>query len=143
MFGCANEQRCEGLHVQVECRTASIQNQFEAYDSLVIRIPFFKNLMRAHKQGRLGDIEDVSLALADCRHKALNPRNLMIRLGIENRMSAKSRDGGKLHAWDGTFRNIAYCADDCTMFHMKKPDIHCTSHAATQQFGLLFLIQKR
>ena len=134
-FGYSNEQPCEGLHAQVERKTGSITNRTEAYDSLCIRVPFFRDLMLAQKQGRLGNIEDVALGLADCLHQARNPKTLITLLGFENHKSCKGDAGEDLHSWDSRFRQVVYCADDYTMFHMKKPDIHFTSDAAMPELG--------
>ena len=118
-FGYSNEQWCEGLHAKIERGTGLATNRSEAYDSLIIRLPFFRDLLRdAHVQ-RYGMFEDTVRAVTDCLHTARNPKSLIFVLGLARHPAVI----GEKHPWSFVFREVAYCNDEQTLFHMPTPKI--------------------
>ena len=79
-FGWSNETRCEGQHAYIGRSVSHLYNRSEAYDSLVLRLPFFRSLMQgASKQGS----EEVALKLTECLHTARNPKTLVATLCLQ------------------------------------------------------------
>ena len=124
-FGYSDEQRCEGLHAKVERLSGHSHNRTVAFDSLVLRLPFFRDMMRSADKGMLGGYDNATMSLADCLHTARNPRTVIARLGLSSHPSLKvtAAKGEDHHSWDRVFREVVYCSDDYTMFHQQPPEI--------------------
>ena len=119
-FAYSNETPCEAQHAYVNRTTAYLYNRTEAYDSLVLRIPFFRSLMQ--DGGLKRNSEQVVLSLVECLHTARNPKTLIATLGLQNHHSLQQR-WEELHPWNSLYREVLYCNDEYTLHHLPSPDI--------------------
>ena len=119
-FGYSNENPCEAQHAYLNRTTAYLYNRTEAYDSLVLRMPFFRSLMQ--DGGLKRSSEQVALGLAECLHAARNPKTLIATLGVQNHDGIQQQQE-ELHPWNSVYREVLYCNDEYSLHHMPSPDI--------------------
>ena len=119
-FGYSNETPCEAQHAYIGRTVAYLYNRTEAYDSLVLRMPFFRSMMQGG--GLKRSSEQVALGLAECLHASRNPKSLLTTLGLQNHHFIQQRED-ELHPWHVTYREVLYCNDEYTLHHMPTPDI--------------------
>ena len=103
LFGWSSEYTDEGQHARVKRRVGNIVNRSEAYNSLVLRLPYFVNLFKRFPHYRN--------FVAECLQRARNPLTLLLRLGFEHHPCVIAGRREKLHKWSRHWRQVLYHPD--------------------------------
>ena len=118
-FGWSCEYAVEGLHAKIERGAGNVTARREAYNSLLLRLPWFKEMLQ-----RCPAKKD---ELADALYRARNPKQLLAELGFSSHPVWVQADQDRTHAWDPVFRDIMYQADLYARFIASPPTIKMVS----------------
>ena len=118
-FRWSREYAVEGLHAKIERGAGNVTACREAYNSLLLRLPWFKEMLK-----RCPAKKD---ELADALYRARSPKQLLAELGFSSHPVWVQADLDRTHAWDPVFRDIMYQADLYSRFIASPPPIETVS----------------
>ena len=127
MFGSCDETPVEAVHARLERRVGCIHHRGEAYDSLILRMDYYRMLMQ--KDAKCKDIVN------DVLTSAKNPRGMLKTLGFGQHPALLELIADKAHPWDCYHRKILYHADMRTLYHDEPVDIELVDNAPPDEPG--------
>ena len=110
-----DETPVESLHARLERTVANFHNRSMAYDSLQLRMWFFRKLQARHATF----IDDLAGYLSE-NH---SPGTMATALGFGKHPGIPPRGGRRL--WDKAWAHVVYRSDVQTLFHTKTPALEC------------------
>ena len=115
LFTLCVEYSLEGEHAKIERKVGNIVNRTEAYNSLVLRLPFFAKLFK-----RFPHVREI---VSSCIEGIRNPLDLLLQLGFQNHPAVIDARQQKTHRWSRIWRQILYHADLYSLYEQVVPDI--------------------
>ena len=114
-FSSVDETRVENVHASLERRTGNFQNRSLAYDSMVVRFPFLKTLLKR--------FPDFRGWLTDMLSKYRSPGNLIKSFGFAAHPTILEVSNN----WSPLWREIFYRNDPYTLYRSELASYPCRS----------------
>ena len=114
-FGSVDETCVEATHARLERKVGNVHNRSEAYDSIVLRLDYFRQLLKRDSQCR----ELVN----DFLRTARTPRLMLQCLGFGNHPVVQELIQDKISGWHPDHRKVVYKADMHSLYHQDRLSI--------------------